>query len=862
MKLILGAVVVALALASTARAGEFDCRRKVAAKAASLYGFVASQFRSCGKKVAKGGACNVGIRDAKIAGKLSKTRNAVLKACTESDAHALGFLSLDALAIQLAGAAAGEGRQVADSLYGRQPGALSAEEAKCANVIGAQVARAGKKAIKTLIKCGSLCGAPTQATVDAFFTAAEQKAGLRCTNGALASLVGGDLSGHVQAMQQGAQRVVDAMSPGLAPAVSVVAPSPGSIITPPGVPFSLDVTGIVANVPHAGYVNSFEIDGQEAAFVAGSDEFTRTVDVSNPGGSALSVFLKARTTLGTVSTTANVNLNLGNVAPDVVITLPASGVITSGSSITVSGQVIGDLSAADVLLVGGQVTSFNPVSGSFSRTVSLGPGSVQTVEAEVHSIALGTTNTDSIVVLKGIAQPLALRVPDANFNRLNNSGFVDVSALMQQMLDPAFAPANFIGMSASGGTVTGFSTGTKTVTASGAGLHTVQAAFSIDDMHVAVDDLGPFGVCSATFDASNVLITTQGDLVGQLQIAISGTTVTYTGVSADLNGALGLCDFIGELITNVEAEFESALSSAIESALPGAINDALANIDISGPIGSALDVVIDAVYTDIPEDSQGVTFVLDSNITALNPVPDAPNITATLRPTGVSAPAFGPTIPGTSTPYDLGFCLTDGFVNRAMAAFMLKGLFNQSITEVPNPGDPTQMIPLSTVILLAVTGDNAYNLACPNCPVTLVLRPTAAAVARAPQGSENGTVTLVIPNYQVDVVADDGNPSTPPVDLLTALVTFELPVTLGVAGSTITPSTGSLVVTNVKVTSNPFGASEAAFATAAEQLFPLAGESLGALFGQITLPSFQGLTVTGVGAGYNVSCSAIYMDLS
>ena len=100
-----------------------------------------------------------------------------------------------------------------------------------------------------------------------------------------------------------------------------------------------------------------------------------------------------------------------------------------------------------------------------------------------------------------------------------------------------------------------------------------------------------------------------------------------------------------------------------------------------------------------------------------------------------------------------------------------------------------------------------------------------------------------------------------PLPLISALVTFDLPVTLNAVGAIITPVVGTVDVNNVEVSDNPFGANEAAFAAEVAELFPLAAGALGALFGEIPLPTFQGLTVTGAGSGYNVSCTAIYLNL-
>src|SRR5262249_51061444 len=141
----------------------------------------------------------------------------------------------------------------------------------------------------------------------------------------------------------------------------------------------------------------------------------------------------------------------------------------------------------------------------------------------------------------------------------------------------------------------------------------------------------------------------------------------------------------------------------------------------------------------------------------------------------------------------------------------------------------------------------------------LTLKPTAAPVSRGPLGGETGTVVLTVPNYHIDVIADQ---SGTPLPLISGNVTFDLPVTLNVSGSQIAPSIGAINLTDVKVTDNFIGANPAKFDAGVAQLFPLAAQALGGLFAAIPLPSFEGLTVSGVGSGYNVSCAAIYLNLN
>jgi hypothetical protein len=404
-----------------------------------------------------------------------------------------------------------------------------------------------------------------------------------------------------------------------------------------------------------------------------------------------------------------------------VITSPATGTIMSGSSVAVAGQVIGNLAAADVLLVAGSPVPFDGTTGAFATSVPIGPQAVNVIRATVQSLSLGMSDTDSIVVLKGTALGLGSRVPGANTNRMNNSGLTHARTLVKTQLDAALAPSNFIGTSAGGGTIDGFSLGGSSADIFGGGANTVVLLLSLNNFHLHVRDVGPFGLCDATYDAQNILVEAHVNLVGQLQASITTTQVTFTNDDGSLDGACSLLDFL----TDVRTTVRNTLTTKVNEKLQDALDSALGGINVSGPIGTALDVQIDAVYAGIPEDNLGITFLIDSNVIALHPIPDAPPITATLVPTPIGPPVLGPTIPSTATPYDLAFCLSDGFVNRAMAAFMLQGRFNQSVSEVPDGGGGT--LPLTTTLISALLSDPSYNTACTSCPVALALRPTAAA---------------------------------------------------------------------------------------------------------------------------------------
>jgi hypothetical protein len=323
--LAVGAVGVVLLSATDASA---DCRSKAASKAASVYSSAATAFRRCSDAVAKSGFCTTSLRDAKVQTKLAATQTALLRACTDATAAFFGFGTNDALATRVAGVATGEGRQVIDSLYGRDPVPLSQSTYKCASMIAKQSASAGKKLISTLMKCGTVCSAADQAKVDQAFTRAKDRINARCSAADIAFLVT-DLDTHLDTIRAGAQRVVNSLSPGPNPLASVVSPLPGTIITPPSLPAQIPVVASVASVPHAGYVISVDVNGAASTYNSNTERFEHTVQVNTPNQANYPIFLKARTYLGVFTNSTNVKFNLGNLAPDVVITGPTSGTITN-----------------------------------------------------------------------------------------------------------------------------------------------------------------------------------------------------------------------------------------------------------------------------------------------------------------------------------------------------------------------------------------------------------------------------------------------------------------------------------------------------------------------------------------------------
>jgi len=875
-----------------------DCRNKISSKAASYYSKVASTFTKCAEAIASGETCSAILRDAKVQSGLVKLRDAVEAGCTDTVAQAFNYSSNDKFKVQVAGRAAGEGRYVADSLFGRAPSLMPFNEVACAVEIAKRARVAAKKHIKTLIRCSGPC-VEENAFVDERWEKAKDRILKKCDAATLTSLLGtSDPSGHLTVMRGGAQRVVDTFSytTPFSPFASTVNPGNNQVIAVMTFPVTIPVNARVAGVPHASYVTEIEVGtggaGSEAIYNPATDQFDYTLEVFNvPPGVNYTIPLKAYTYLGVFNSTTNVKMNYGALDPGVVIESPPSGTVTSAGNVVLSGRIVGSLAAGPALTIAGIPTAYNP-DGTWTQTVPLSTDSVQIIEAKVTT-TIPTTSEDSTVILRGTSLPLTSNVPFGLFDRLNNTGFTAVKTLILTQLEGSLSPAAFgtpdsscgtgyrIEFDGQGGCIDQFSFGTPGVPNPLGAQANQHIALNIDlpSFHIKLKniDSGILGIkCDLTYDASNIRISVDADLApdgsttppNDKFIAVTNTPsnpvdVIFTGSNASLSGGfLGICS-LGELFADVEGMIEGGFRSAIQTELPAALNSTLGGIDISTPIANATGVQFSGQYDSIPEDNTGITFVLNENVVALNPAPNAPPITSTLLPIFPGPPLLGPNIPlgdesmgvTPGSTYDLAFCLTDGMVNRFMAAFMMLGMFNQEVSEFSG-------LALNTQLLSIALDDFTLNAACPNCPASIVLSPTAAPVARAPMVGEMADIVMTVPNYRIDIIADNAGV---PMPLLGATIVFDLPLELGANLSTIAPGIGTPSVSNMRFVNNPFNVPEAslnAFEALLTEQFGAAAASLGSLFTALPLPEFSGLTPTGVGSGYNVSGVALYLRLN
>ena len=147
--------------------------------------------------------------------------------------------------------------------------------------------------------------------------------------------------------------------------------------------------------------------------------------------------------------------------------------------------------------------------------------------------------------------------------------------------------------------------------------------------------------------------------------------------------------FVGDIQDLMEPAFENFLNTpdgAGNTPVAGAIETALGDIEIAGPIGESLGVVLDAPLFAVNEDADGITLGSDARIlsTLGQPgcVPPAgtPDLAASLH-VPEAFPSFGPNTPG-GVPYDLGIAIASSAFNQLLKAQIECGLLQTDLDEI------------------------------------------------------------------------------------------------------------------------------------------------------------------------------------
>src|SRR5262245_31204457 len=250
----------------------------------------------------------------------------------------------------------------------------------------------------------------------------------------------------------------------------------------------------------------------------------------------------------------------------------------------------------------------------------------------------------------------------------------------------------------------------------------------------------------ASFDQSPDVVPSRIDLT-----LLANPSVQIADVDIDPSGFC-LPDIYLELFLpdNLAGRLEPPLNAALgdpdgagpqESPIADALENALAGLDVSGPVGTALGVTLDARFADIVESPAAVVYDVDASVTASQVAVGAPDLVASYYQPGV-LPSIGSTTPGGQS-YDLALFLSTSVLNQLAKAKVESGVLNVTATAVGGQaltaGLLAQLVP-------------AFGTLPPSTPLTLHIRPTVAPIVTAGDAPPGALAAVRLANLTIDIL--------------------------------------------------------------------------------------------------------------
>lgn len=353
-------------------------------------------------------------------------------------------------------------------------------------------------------------------------------------------------------------------------------------------------------------------------------------------------------------------------------------------------------------------------------------------------------------------------------------------------------------------------------------------------------------------------------------------------VNADGCNVLGFISIDGIVEDTVRDLLDTELANFLrdpdgagpqDSPIAGAVEDGLSGLEISGPIGEGLGVLLKTPIGAIPVNANGLTLNNDSSVTLdpnMPPPPlGSPTFAASYHPLPAPFPfSMNPNVAdSTTTPvggiqYDIALSLSTSTFNQLLKALVEKGDFNFELTEIDLFGGPQPVTASLIGILTGVMVDTD-----PNAPMTIRVVPLIPPLvtgnvgpkacfggsqdanpcttnANCPGGTCQDTLTeLLIGQLAVEIIRNSNSEvvlgGRADVKLGLGVVT-----TVDGIGFTISvPAPGDLVL---ELVDNPYGADESILQASLPPLIGPLVPSLADGFGTIPLPTLFDLEVSPV----------------
>ncbi len=588
---------------------------------------------------------------------------------------------------------------------------------------------------------------------------------------------------------------------------------------------------------------------------------------------------------------------------------PDNGTFIEDPTVIVSGNVYSivpntvQLNVADMYLeVNGSPVTINP-DGSYSTSILLDPNAVfNAIEADVVQVSKGYVDSDRVVVIAGDSIAEGDYSPQSIALQINASGLDSLEPVVSSLvvLDiPSLVPVATEIISneclVDGGFLGCLGRATVTVmnpapSISGFGVDFTSQTNSVEadvllnnfDINLAIVGTGLVPTCGLNLSANQL------SLNGDYALEPDGTkvdvdqmgSVNANFINFNQNFTSGVCDVpvIGDLIQLIIGNVEPMVVNGLEGFLnatdgngntpiAGAVESALAGVDVSGPVGAALNAELDAPFFQVAETPGGITLGSDSRfITNIgtgpgqcNPPANAPDLTASYH-VNQPFPSFGSTTPG-GTPYEIAIGISSSGFNQLLRSQVECGLLVATITELDLLGTGTPL-PLTAGLLSSFVPQLAILPG--SSPAKIELAPTIAPLVTGAPGPAGELALLKLSQLYMKVLVDAQN-GAGFVEVADFFLDAELGINLTVNGSgaltfSITPPEPTFVT--AKHVENPIGAD----LSVVEALLPtVVGTFLPALaggLGSFPLPSFLGLSLDVVEVSRNGEMLTIYSNLN
>lgn len=628
-----------------------------------------------------------------------------------------------------------------------------------------------------------------------------------------------------------------------------------------------------------------------------TDSFARADDKFGPCAS-----LGAAETISEVRRIVDRQLYVLRFGDGILIEEPGNGLFTNAGSVAVSGSANGAEPIATLEVNGASVLPLD-VGNSYATTVPLDPVAVFNPIVAEMTTNVGTILRDRVtaVVGDGIAsgfvldgatapQSIAMRFTDTGLQQIEpivatlSGDALDIETLLtaqNPVLDDecVFEVAGLCWYFATVDIVeVDFSSFELAFDAEASGSTAVGVTindFFVDiDLHIR-DQVAVSFDCGLEISASSTEIDGNYDMVplagtpSKVDVnQVGGVDVTLNGFSHEFTSGLCNVPVIGDIIQSivggtiepmVAGGFESNLNDPdgagpLDSPIAGGIQTALGGIDIAGQVGETIGVQLDADFFEITEDADGISFNVNSSITAVNPDPLAPDLAASYS-VAEAFPSFGATTPIGGMPYGMALGISTTAFNMLLKSEIERGLLRNDITEFDLGFGPVPLT-VGLIKLFLPELDGLYSDA---EPVVVELRPVLAPVVTGEPGPLGELAALRVSHLMVQMRLVNQD-----------FVALRLAVDVDLGIDLVASSDGlgfdiglpAPADVDIDILDNPLNSDEAALQTFLSSFLPLAFPGLADALGGFELPSFLGLELDPVEVSRAGEFMTIYANLT